>query len=98
MRANRVSANSGQSSVDRSGPIRNCYWQTQCGAALEELHLAGGVCARRRDRDVEGKIVAGEWLFRVGYGQRRVGRNLGAPSTTSATSAATSEGKAQHVE
>src|ERR1700676_2838527 len=97
MRTNGVGADSGQSGVDRSSAIRDRHCQTQRGASIEELYLAGGTCARGRHRDSEGKIVIGGCLLRVSNGQRRVRSNLRASSTAS-TTAATSQGKAQHAE
>jgi hypothetical protein len=80
MRADRVSANSGQSRVDRSSAIRKADRETQRGASIEELHLAGGTCARGCNRDIECKIVVGG-LLRVGYGQGGVRSDLIAAST-----------------
>ncbi len=67
MRTNPVSANSGKAGVDRSSAIRKAYRETQRGASIEELHLAGGTCARGGNGDVEGKncycwMLASRWL------------------------------------
>jgi hypothetical protein len=98
MRTNGVGADSGQSGVDRSSAIRDRHWQTQRGASIEELHLAGETRARGRNRDSEGKIVIGGCLLRIGYGQGSMRSNLRTASTASTIAAATSQGKAQHAE
>src|SRR6202171_971903 len=90
MGTNRVSADSRQPGVDRSGAIGDRDWQTQRGAPVKELQLAGGSCAGGGNRDSERKVVAGGWLFRGGYGQRGMRSNLRAAATTSSTTTAAS--------
>ena len=98
MRTDPVSADSGQAGVDRSSAIRKADRETQGGASIEELHLAGGTCARGRHRNIECKIVVGG-LLRVGYGQGGVRSDLIAASTAArTTSAATAQGETQNAE
>src|SRR3984893_1637137 len=96
MGTNRVSADSGQPSVDGSGATGHRHWQTQRSGPVEELHLAGRTCAGGRNRDSEGKVVVGGWLFRGGYRQGGMRSSLcGSSTASSATAAATPESKTQ---
>lgn len=97
MGINGVSADGGQAGVDGSSAIGERHGLTESSACVEELDLAGRI--RAGNRDIEGEIVAGGRLFRVGYSYSGMRRVLGASSGASAsTPAATAQSKAQHAE